>query len=106
MTRYSVYDLDLDDEVQNFLGEVELDVSHMLQILSAEDDAARERMEEAVQEINGKDALIVKLPPNDDSDDDDRSSLRKEAVPRGDSGFFDAIQDNLKRWHNMTLMVD
>jgi hypothetical protein len=101
MTRYAVFHLDFDNVRQQRLGEVELDAANMLHIVAAE-APARAALESAVTEINGKPELIVKLPPGPD---DPESSLRKEAVPRTAPGFLGAIEDNLKRWHNMALVA-
>lgn len=102
MSKFAVFRLDLDDVRQERLGDVELDADAMLRLVAA-DAAARAELEEAVSEINGRSELIVKLPPGPD---DPKFSLRKEAVPRGDPAFLSAIEDNLKRWHNMELVAE
>jgi len=104
MTRYAAFHLDLDNVRQEQLGELELDDARMLHVLTAAGTPARGRLDEAVGDINGRAELIVKLPPEGDGSDKESHALRKEAVPRTASNFLDAIQDNLKRWHNMVLV--
>ena len=104
MPRYAVFHLDLDNVRQAKLGEIELDAGGMLHILEAP-APARSRIEKAVNEINGKTELIVKLPPSGEDDGKDSFALRKQEVARTDPRFLDAVQDNLKRWHDMTLVA-
>ena len=102
MTRYALFRVDEDDERRDRIGDVELDGESHLSVVAAEPDA-RDEIDEAIEDLNGREALIVKLPGGAGSA---RFSIRKQEVPRADPGFFEAMQDNLRRWHNMELVAE
>jgi hypothetical protein len=81
------------------IGIVNLDDAGLLSVVSAEpkDD---EELRLAVRHMNERPTLFLKEPPEED---DDRFALRKTPVTRADANFFDALQDNLQRFHGVEL---
>jgi hypothetical protein len=84
------------------VGEIGLDAAGMLSVVSA-DPACAPALAAAVADLNGRAALTLKLPPGPG---DETFSIVKVQVPRGDPQFFAAVQDNLRRWHNMELQAE
>jgi hypothetical protein len=101
MTRYAVFRLDADNVQQERMGEIDLDKNNDMQLVSAEGEA-KEEILEAMEELNGKPVLFIKGPPESDAP---KFSINKTAVERTAPNFLDALQDNLKRWHNMVLVA-
>ena len=50
--------------------------------------------------MNGTEWLAIKTKPLPGAP---KFSIRKERIGRDDGRFMDALQDNLRRWHNMEL---
>lgn len=102
MNTYAVYRISDDDERLERIGQVSLDAQHRLALLSA-DAVAETDLREAIGELNEASSLLQKLPPTAGMP---KFSIRKEKHDRGDPGFFDALQDNLRRWHGMELVAE
>jgi hypothetical protein len=102
MKTYAVFKIDFDDNRQERLGQVELSDDGRLKLLSAE-PAGAEALRDTIEEVNGDEALTIKLRPLDDAP---RHSIRKERRSRDNPGFFEALQDTLRRWHNMELVPE
>lgn len=102
MKTYAVYRVDDDDERLERIGQVSLDAQYRVSLVNAE-AAAESDLREAISEMNGSDSLLQKLPP---AADKPKFSIRKEKHERADPGFFDALQDNLRRWHGMELVEE
>ena len=98
MQEYVVYRMDGRERLGE-AGRVRLDDDKRLSLVRAAPDAA-EALRAAIEELNGKDGLVIKLPPEAG---DPKFSLRKEMYMRADARFFDALQDNLRRWHSLEL---
>jgi hypothetical protein len=99
MKSYAVFRVDERDNRLERVGEVTLDEQSRLSLVTA-DASAETRLREAIEELNEADVLVRKVKPLEDAP---RFSIRKEGYERGSEGFFEALQDNLRRWHNFEL---
>jgi hypothetical protein len=102
MKTFAVYHLDFDDVRQERMGAVSADDTWQLKLVKAEPDAT-EKLQRAIKMMNDSATLLQKVPPADDAP---KFSIRKEKFGRDDPGFFGALQDNLRRWHNMELVAE
>ena len=102
MTRYAVFRLNTDGQRENRIGQIELAAGNRLELTEA-DPEATDDINEAIEDLNDREVLIVKLPP---APGGSRFGIRKEEVARSDPGFLDAVQDNLRRWHGMELAAE
>jgi hypothetical protein len=102
MKNFAVYHVDFDDVRQERMGAVSADDHWQLKLVKAEPDAA-EKLQRAIKMMNESATLLQKVPPANDAP---KFSIRKEKFSRDDPGFFDALQDNLRRWHNMELVAE
>jgi hypothetical protein len=102
MKTFAVFKIDFDHVRQERLGQVGLSDDGRLSLLSAE-PAGEEALRETIDEVNGEEALTIKLRPLDDAP---RHSIRKERRSRDNPGFFEALQDTLRRWHGMELVQE
>jgi hypothetical protein len=81
------------------LGQVEIDEQGRLAVVRAE-GGAQPLLNRAVSDLNGREGLVIKLPPEEGDAD---TAILKDLVTRDDPRFFSAIEDNLRRWHAMAL---
>ena len=94
MARYTV----TSTEDGRTLGAVDIDAQGMLHVVEGGTP-----LQKAAADLNGRDALVLKLPPAPTEDDKDFQPNQKLKIPRSDPAFFKAIEDNLGRWHEMQL---
>ena len=87
------------DTPRELLGQVEIDEHGQLKLLRSA-PAADAALNRAIADLNGRAGLTLKLPPGPGHA---KFAIVKKLVPRDDPRFFEAIEDNLHRWHNMTL---
>lgn len=99
MRSYAVFRVDDNDNRLDRVGEVTLDDRGMLALVQAE-PAAEGDLREAIGEMNQSASLLKKVKPLAGAA---KNAIRKEKHERGTPGFFDALQDNLRRWHAMEL---
>ncbi len=99
MARFDVFGTDKPEQPQKLLGQAEVDDGGRLKLLHAE-PGAQAALDRAFADLNGREGLVLKLPPGPD---DPKFAIIKKTVPRDDPQFFEAIQDNLHRWHSMSL---
>ena len=102
MKTFAVFRVDYDDKRLQRIGQVELDAESRLRLLNAEASAETD-LRDAIGEMNKAASLLIKVPPADDAP---KFSIRKEKYGREDPRFFDALQDNLRRWHNLELVEE
>ena len=99
MTRFDVFRFGPAQENQTPLGQVDVMDDGKLGLVRTEPGAGA-ALNHALADLNGREALVLKLPPGPE---DDHSAILKDLVARDDPRFLDAIKDNLMRWHGMTL---
>ena len=99
MARYDVFRRTLDDAPPALLGQVDIDAEGRLALVRAA-DGAQPVLNRAVSDLNGREGLVIKLPPEEGDPD---TAILKDFVRRDDPRFFAAIEDNLRRWHAMAL---
>jgi hypothetical protein len=102
MKTFAVYHLDYDDVRQERMGTVSADDAWQLTLLKAE-PAAEQDLQRAVRLLNESPTLVQKMAPEGE---EEKFSIRKEKFGRDAPGFFGALQDNLRRWHNMELVEE
>ena len=101
MTDYAVFRVDDDNKRLEKVGRVSVGDGNALSVLEVEAEAESD-LREAVDEMNGSDALFWKHPTDEESESG-RSKIRKERIERDDPRFMRALQDNLQRWHALEL---
>ena len=81
------------------LGSVWLDGEGRMERLGA----AVAALDEAIADMNGCATLFHKLPPGPGAA---KFSIRKVEAVRGTPEFLGALQDNLRRWHDIELVAE
>ena len=99
MAQFDVYRLSDAEEARSLLGQVEVGDGGQLKLLRAE-PGAQAALDRALADLNGRQGLALKLPPGPKHP---KYAIVKKLIARDDPRFFEAIEDNLKRWHNMAL---
>jgi hypothetical protein len=82
------------------IGQAQIDETGNITLLRV-DAAAEDAVAFALEDLNGRDALIMKVAPGVG---DAPFTVVKERVLRGDDRFLAAIQDNVRRWHDLELV--